>query len=61
MLGGTKVGGGAWGLAWVDTVMEMPSPREEEAVRDGALMTVRMAEEAERLGGDSEGTAIVVE
>ena len=27
--------------------MEMPSPREEEAVKNGALMTVRMAEEAE--------------
>lgn len=23
MLGGSKVGGGAWGLAWVDTVMEL--------------------------------------
>lgn len=25
MLGGTKVGNGGWGLAWVDTVMELSS------------------------------------
>lgn len=28
VLGGTKVGSGAWGLAWVDTVMEVPRPGE---------------------------------
>ncbi|CAL1709920.1 unnamed protein product [Somion occarium] len=25
VLGGTKVGNGAWGLAWIDTVMELPN------------------------------------
>ncbi|KAJ7704405.1 chromatin remodelling complex Rsc7/Swp82 subunit-domain-containing protein [Mycena rosella] len=28
VLGGTKVGNGAWALAWVDTVMEVPRPGE---------------------------------
>jgi len=26
VLGGTKTGNGAWALAWVDTVMELPAP-----------------------------------
>ena len=26
VLGGTKAGNGAWALAWVDTVMELPKP-----------------------------------
>lgn len=30
MLGGTKTGNGAWALAWVDTVMELPSLEEIE-------------------------------
>lgn len=25
VLGGTKAGNGAWGLAWVDTIMELPA------------------------------------
>ncbi|KAI9060085.1 hypothetical protein FKP32DRAFT_1578774 [Trametes sanguinea] len=29
VLGGTKVGGGAWGIAWVDTVMEVPPEPED--------------------------------
>lgn len=28
VLGGTKTGNGAWALAWVDTVMELPSTDE---------------------------------
>ena len=28
VLGGTKAGSQAWGLAWVDTVMESPKPEE---------------------------------
>ena len=28
VLGGTKVGNAAWGLAWVDTVMELPDARQ---------------------------------
>ena len=27
-MGGTKAGSQAWGLAWVDTVMESPKPEE---------------------------------
>lgn len=30
VLGGAKVGGGAWGLAWVDTVMEMTPQQQLE-------------------------------
>ncbi|KAI0372528.1 hypothetical protein BV20DRAFT_939758 [Pilatotrama ljubarskyi] len=29
VLGGTKVGSGAWGLAWVDTVVELPQEEED--------------------------------
>jgi chromatin structure-remodeling complex protein RSC7 len=28
VLGGTKSGNGAWALAWVDTVLELPSAEE---------------------------------
>ncbi|KAI0672302.1 chromatin remodelling complex Rsc7/Swp82 subunit-domain-containing protein [Trametes maxima] len=30
VLGGSKVGGGAWGLAWVDTVVETPGEEVED-------------------------------
>ena len=30
LIGGTKVGNGAWGLAWVDTIMEFPQPDPEK-------------------------------
>nr|VWP02400.1 Multicopper oxidase [Ganoderma boninense] len=30
VLGGTKVGGAAWGLAWLDTVMETPHLKQED-------------------------------
>ena len=30
MLGGAKVGGGAWGVAWVDTVMTTPQQQQED-------------------------------
>jgi chromatin structure-remodeling complex protein RSC7 len=29
VLGGTKAGNGAWALAWVDTIMEVPPPNDE--------------------------------
>ena len=29
VLGGTKAGNGAWALAWVDTVMELPASKED--------------------------------
>ncbi|KAJ7084007.1 chromatin remodelling complex Rsc7/Swp82 subunit-domain-containing protein [Mycena belliarum] len=28
VLGGTKVGNGAWAVAWIDTIMEVPRPEE---------------------------------
>lgn len=31
VLGGTRVGAGAWGLAWVDTTMELPKDTQELA------------------------------
>lgn len=42
--GGAKVGSRAWGVAWVDTVMELPS--EEEEYKRHATM-VKHAEEME--------------
>ena len=30
VLGGSKAGNGAWGLAWVDTVMEYPNRKDED-------------------------------
>lgn len=39
VLAGTKVGNGAWGLAQVDTVMELPVEGEEERIR---LETLRL-------------------
>ena len=43
MLGGTKSGNGAWALAWVDTIMELPGPDivdPEAAVREQILRDV---------------------
>jgi len=38
VLGGTKMGNGAWALAWVDTIMEFPGPnREAEMYKDSTL------------------------
>jgi hypothetical protein len=31
------VGSGAWGIAYVDTVLELPDPEAEERVRHEAL------------------------
>ena len=43
VLGGTKSGNGAWALAWVDTIMELPGPDivdPEAAVREQILRDV---------------------
>ena len=43
VLGGTKSGNGAWALAWVDTIMELPGPDTidpEAAVREQILREV---------------------
>jgi chromatin structure-remodeling complex protein RSC7 len=43
VLGGAKAGNGAWALAWVDTVMELPASEEDHAMGRAA------AEERRRL------------
>ncbi|KAI0340443.1 hypothetical protein BDW22DRAFT_1379280 [Trametopsis cervina] len=40
VLGNTKVGSGAWGVAWVDTAMELPPAGEEERYRLEALRII---------------------
>lgn len=47
VLGGSKVGSNAWGVAWVDTVMELPNGEEEEALKANALRLLKMAEDEE--------------
>ncbi|KAI0356889.1 hypothetical protein OH77DRAFT_1400246 [Trametes cingulata] len=36
VLGGTKAGSGAWGLAWVDTVVELPQEEEDPWAKERA-------------------------
>jgi chromatin structure-remodeling complex protein RSC7 len=43
VLGGTKAGNGAWALAWVDTIMEVPASEEDDGIGRAA------AEERQRL------------
>ncbi|KAF8502414.1 chromatin remodelling complex Rsc7/Swp82 subunit-domain-containing protein [Hysterangium stoloniferum] len=43
VLGGTRVGAGAWGLAWVDTVMEYVPDDEERTYREA----MKLVEESE--------------
>jgi len=43
VLGGTKAGNGAWALAWVDTIMEIPASEEDGAMGRAA------AEERQRV------------
>ncbi|KAJ6463894.1 chromatin remodelling complex Rsc7/Swp82 subunit-domain-containing protein [Mycena sanguinolenta] len=45
ILGGTKVGNGAWAVAWMDTIMEVPKPGE--LVRPQVEERTRMWKEAE--------------
>jgi chromatin structure-remodeling complex protein RSC7 len=40
VLGGTKVGSGAWGLASVETVLELPTPGEEEQFKLEMLQVI---------------------
>lgn len=49
VLGGTKVGNGGWGLAWVDTVMEPPEPDAAEKSPD-ALHRKKIWDEVEKSG-----------
>lgn len=43
VLGGAKAGNGAWALAWVDTIMEVPASEEDDAIGHAT------AEERQRL------------
>jgi chromatin structure-remodeling complex protein RSC7 len=47
VLGGTKAGNGAWAVAWVDTVMEVPSADEvdEEARKGRDILMDSIADE----------------
>jgi chromatin structure-remodeling complex protein RSC7 len=47
VLGGTKAGNGAWAVAWVDTVMEVPSADEvdEEARKERDILMNSIADE----------------
>jgi chromatin structure-remodeling complex protein RSC7 len=36
VLGGTKAGNGAWALAWVDTIMELPASEEDHELSRAA-------------------------
>jgi len=40
ILGGTKSGNGTWALAWIDTVLELPSTEkmEQKRVEDGDVL-----------------------
>lgn len=46
VLGGTRVGAGAWGVGWVDTVMNY-RPIDQEKVYEERMRLVEEAEEAE--------------
>ena len=58
VLGGTKMGNGAWGLAWVDTIMELPSAEEiEQAERIRKERLVKEAEEQAAVEGTMDVTS----
>ena len=46
VLGGTKVGVGAWSIARVDTILELPNPEAEEGVMHEALKRIEAELEA---------------
>ena len=55
MLGGSKVGSHAWGLAWVDTMMDLPTSEEEEYLKNSLLQRVQEADAEE-----AQATAVAV-
>ena len=61
VLGGTKAGNGAWGLAWVDTVMQLPDEDEDILKRREEEHKEREAfiKEAEMSTVNLRGTSIV--
>ncbi|KAJ7507191.1 chromatin remodelling complex Rsc7/Swp82 subunit-domain-containing protein [Mycena galericulata] len=52
VLGGTKVGNGAWAVAWLDTVMEFRTPQEQEKPE---------VEEKHRLWKEAEASAMALD
>lgn len=46
VIGGSRVGAGAWGLARVDTVVELPPEEEEWKLNEGRRKKVRDAEQS---------------
>ncbi|KAF7366713.1 hypothetical protein MSAN_00929400 [Mycena sanguinolenta] len=52
VLGGTKVGNGAWAVAWMDTIMEVPKPGELERPE---------VEERNRMWKEAEASAVAVD
>jgi chromatin structure-remodeling complex protein RSC7 len=44
VLGGSRVGAGAWGLAWVDTMIELPQNDEEAKQEEARIKTVSRLE-----------------
>ncbi|KAJ7481514.1 chromatin remodelling complex Rsc7/Swp82 subunit-domain-containing protein [Mycena latifolia] len=52
VLGGTKVGNGAWALAWIDTIMEVPNPEELDRPE---------VEEKTRLWKEAEASAVALD
>ncbi|KAF8208205.1 chromatin remodelling complex Rsc7/Swp82 subunit-domain-containing protein [Mycena galopus ATCC 62051] len=52
ILGGTKVGNGAWAVAWIDTIMEVPKPGELERPE---------AEERNRMWKEAEASIVAVD
>ena len=58
MLGGTKAGNGAWALAWVDTIMEVPASEEDDSTGHVAAqeaIEVALAVEVARVGQEVDG------
>lgn len=44
------MGNGAWGLAWIDTVMEFPDPLVADAHKPEAVARQRLWEEVQGAG-----------
>lgn len=61
ILGGTKAGNGAWGLAWVDTVMQLPEEDEEakRMRREEQRERESFIKDAERMFGQGRDASVV--
>lgn len=45
VVGGSRVGAGAWGLAWVDTMIELPPEGQEQQLNETRQKLIRELEE----------------